>query len=155
MLPYIEFFDWPVLPDHLLEKDGKVVQEKFKDSHSRSELDIFSLHLIENKELLSFIQPYFNFNVEGNSYYQIVGKVLGRHMDVSRTEAWNYIIDPGGDNVLTQWFQTKYGDDKLFEICIPPRKWHRIQVDIQHNVVNQIRPRLSISVYLKNDFNTK
>lgn len=151
MLPYIELFDWPTIPNHLLEHDWKIVQEKYQDKHARPELDIFSLHLIENQQLLDYIQPYFHFDVRGNTYYQVVGKVLGRHIDRNRTQAWNYVIDAGGPNVLTQWFETKYGDDKLFEICIPEQKWHRIQVDIQHDVVNQIRPRLSISVYQKSE----
>ena len=46
----------------------------------------------------------------------------------------NYIIDPGGDNVLTKF----YNDDKeeIDSIKIEPFRWHLFDTTVYHNVVN-------------------
>jgi hypothetical protein len=39
------------------------------------------------------------------SYYNAVSDTMGPHVDTGRNEVWLYVIDPGGDNVETVWYQ--------------------------------------------------
>lgn len=50
------------------------------------------------------------------------------HIDYGRKYAINYIIDPGGNNVITYWT----ADDKqtiLLDTVIQPRRWHILHVN--------------------------
>jgi hypothetical protein len=48
------------------------------------------------------------------------------HYDYGRNFAINYIIDPGGDNVITYW--TNENNEIKFQIKIEPRRWHILKV---------------------------
>jgi len=60
------------------------------------------------------------------------------HFDYGRNYAINYIIDTGGDNVVTYWTE----DDRktiIKEIVIEPRRWHVIKVKPDLHGVKGIR----------------
>lgn len=60
------------------------------------------------------------------------------HFDYGREYAINYVIDPGGDNVVTSWYE----DDKktiIEEVEIEPFRWHIIKVKPTYHGVRGIR----------------
>jgi collagenase-like PrtC family protease len=60
------------------------------------------------------------------------------HFDYGRNYAINYIIDPGGDDVVTYWTE----DDRhtvIKEIKIEPRRWHVLKVKPDWHGVKGIR----------------
>lgn len=76
---------------------------------------------------------------------QIIKDFLIIHTDIFRTTAFNYVIDPGGEDVETCFYDN---NDLLIESYrIEPNKWHKLNVQVRHNVVNLVRPRISITVH--------
>jgi hypothetical protein len=95
------------------------------------------------------------------------------HSDISRTFALNYIIDPGGTDVITSWYQennmplhriktsgwkqadtgiVKYDDLKLLgSVRFEKHKWYLIATDILHDVDNITGSRSSITFSFDND----
>jgi hypothetical protein len=155
MKPYLEYFDWEKIPVEWLDQDGELIQQKYKDSHSPSEREYFSMHSITDKKIIDYCQPFFDFDISNNIYYQVVGKTLGIHMDSGRRTAYNYIIDAGGDEVYTQWYtgrcdthtEEEEKEKLLYQEVIPAHTWHKIAVDIHHDVRGQIRKRSAITVF--------
>jgi len=90
------------------------------------------------------------------------------HVDIRRQFGLNYIIDPGGDNVITSWYQEKglpikrvklkggsqaeegsvvqYDNLKVLESTkFEANKWYLLATDILHDVDNITRDRVSIT----------
>lgn len=67
------------------------------------------------------------------------------HKDSNRFVAYNYVIDPGGDEVFTCFYDE---DQNLIEkVKIEPFKWHKLNVKTFHNVEGMTRPRIGLTVY--------
>lgn len=99
------------------------------------------------EHLIEFTKKYFNF--EHNSQIHIVYQGLPVHKDLMRLEAFNYILDPGGDKVYTCFYE----EDKKFikeKYIIESNRWHRIRTDVYHAVLNQTRPRIALTISAKN-----
>jgi len=96
--------------------------------------------------LLSSIQKYFDFDVYGNSYYQLIKNGIPIHIDVDREIIYNYLLKTGGDKVETVW----YDDDKITEtyrIQIPQHTWHSLDVSTNHTVLGITDTRIAITVH--------
>lgn len=100
-----------------------------------------------NKKVLEkMFEPYFPFDIEHRFGYQYIGENITIHKDMGRFETYNYIIDTGGDNVKTVWFD----EDKttiLHEEVIRPRVWNKLRVDVNHGVFNLTSPRIMMMVF--------
>lgn len=67
------------------------------------------------------------------------------HKDTNRFVAYNYIIDPGGDDVYTCFYDD---DQKLIsKTKIDVGRWHKLDVKTFHNVEGMTRPRIALTVY--------
>jgi hypothetical protein len=131
--------DFPKIPDTLLNEVY------------RSALDnpnVFILEWYENykvhtatDELKEFLKQFFtNHSIQ----VHIIKDTLHIHCDYGRTIAFNYIIDSGGSNVETCF----YNNDRslIYSIKIDEHRWHRLDVSVLHNVINLERPRISITI---------
>jgi hypothetical protein len=77
--------------------------------------------------------------------FQLITADLKMHIDNIVKTKLIYIIEPGGDNVLTNFYDDDFNLTHSYKIM--PRTWHLLKVDVYHNVVN-IEPgktRLSLS----------
>lgn len=89
------------------------------------------------------------------------------HIDATRSYTLMYLVDQGGDNVITRWYKEKDGPlvrperslhsqisniyDKLEEIdsvYIPLRRWCLLHSKIIHGAFNLTRARKSIQISL-------
>jgi hypothetical protein len=90
------------------------------------------------------------------------------HSDIKRMCSLNYIVDTGGDNVVTSWYQgvgkplrrkmksggnqtddgaVYYNDIELLDSVVTQKdKWYLMCTDVLHDVDNITRPRKSISL---------
>lgn len=105
-----------------------------------------SFRLGDSVDLEGFFKPYFSFDTQGRFGYQYIGENILTHKDVGRVETYNFILDTGGDDVTTVW----YDDDKttvIHEEVIKPMVWHKIRVDKYHTVTNITRPRIMMMVF--------
>jgi len=101
----------------------------------------YSVHECEQKLMVELKQLFPNFN----SYlYQCIGDGLPIHKDIDRNDAFNFIINPGGENVETVWYDDNYNE--IHRECIEPNRWHKINVNILHTVKGITNKRLSITV---------
>jgi hypothetical protein len=86
-----------------------------------------------DQRVLDLLQPHFDFDITNSVFYQYIGQRLGIHTDYGRKTVTNYVINTGGENVVTKWFS---GSDVIFETIIEEKRWHKITVDIPHSVDN-------------------
>ena len=132
------YYDFPRLPDDMIEEVYK----------SLKGVDIYPYPLDEYQSFAATqpLQEYTKnlFDFSHNTLVQIIKDNLGLHKDLGRKRAYNYIIEPGGDNVLTCWHDE---EKNLIEShCINVHRWHKLNVDVFHSVENVTRPRISITI---------
>lgn len=119
-------------------------------------------------KIYEFLYPYFGNNIEVS--YQVMTTQLPIHIDDHHRGSFvaNYVLLTGGNNVRTRHWQlpeniveehddyvTADGikgdllgrDHLLHEINIPPKRWHRLQTDIPHDISKINTPRLGITVF--------
>lgn len=100
--------------------------------------------------------------------HKLPGKPVtsGPHVDGPRGDyVLNYCLEPGGDHVLTQWFQqegypviregahrtglylkTFDGLTKIHEVKCPVEQWHGLEIRALHTVANLTSSRLALSI---------
>lgn len=77
--------------------------------------------------------------------YQTMRGEIPVHKDRGRVRAINYILDTGGDNARTVWYEEDY-TTPTHSMKLEERKWHEIDVGIYHNVINIDTVRYAITV---------
>lgn len=106
--------------------------------------EIYKIYDAHN-EIKIFLKEYFDKSIYNIRVQRITSDVK-IHVDHNRTEAINYIIFPGGDNVLTSFYDEKL--NLISEFNIQEQKWHRLKVDINHSVKNVISERIAITLHI-------
>jgi hypothetical protein len=151
---YIEYLNFPTVPEHLIKSPEYVLTGPFEFNTS-----YFKSKTV-NRDLMDWLQIIFPF--EFTALYTISYHTLPIHKDVGITEeacptvgdrsiAINYVINTGGNNVTTQ----VYDEDQLTVLKsekISKQKWHYLTVDKFHGVTG-ILPydkRFSISITVLN-----
>jgi hypothetical protein len=77
--------------------------------------------------------------------FQIIRGDLNVHKDNGTLTKFCYLLDTGGDNVITNFFD----DDKttvLDSVVLEPHRWHVLKVDSFHNVKNIESGRIRFSI---------
>lgn len=136
----------PSIPNHLLHLDPNYIVNNYSNVWKVFDTEVYRQYQV-SKNLIDFLQPFFDFDITANLKYQILSKDIPIHKDVGRIKAINYLIDPGGEDVKTTW----YSDDlvPLFEKEILKNKWHTINTEIKHGIsgIKDKRLALTISIY--------
>ena len=113
-----------------------------------------NLHHVPDNGYYGIFEPYGALNDLGeilfNEPYNTRVHVmwpprLPIHKDSNRYVAYNYIIDPGGDEVYTCFYDDEH--NLIEKIIIEPNRWHRLDVKTFHNVEGMTRPRIAFTVY--------
>jgi hypothetical protein len=94
-------------------------------------------------KLIEFVKDYFSPEYSPKIHVVYIG--LPVHKDLMRPEAFNYILDPGGDKVYTCFYEENRRSIKE-KYIIDTQRWHRIQTDVYHAVLNQSRPRIALTI---------
>ena len=139
---YYQVVDLPKIPEGLAITDPKILRQgknMFSDDPSGD--DWYFTHALSD-ELYNFLQQHFDFKIKAN--YQLIGKQLTPHTDLGRKFAYNYLFLTGGDDVKTRWYDN---EKVIYEVTAPLYTWHRIQVDVTHDISEITSPRLSLSVW--------
>ena len=140
--------------------DGK--QQEIKVS------DWYSTHDVSD-EIYDFLRPHFDNDIQIR--YQVIKKQLPIHIDVgsrSGLHVFNYVLLPGGDNVKTRWWKMPeekqlvlygegtvdiaFGEEQnkeqlLQESIFLPEQWHKLRVDIPHDISKLDSPRVGITLW--------
>ncbi len=75
--------------------------------------------------------------------YQCIYRGVPIHKD-DRDFAFNYIINTGGNNVETVWYDDNYKE--IHRECIEPNKWHQLKVNVLHTVEGITNKRFGITI---------
>ncbi|WP_353484131.1 hypothetical protein [Haliscomenobacter sp.] len=98
-----------------------------------------------NQELTNWIIEHFPIEVELVEYV-VSDRGIFMHTDLGRDCAYNYLIDAGGINIVTEFYNTDQ-IQLLDSIEYQTNKWYKLNVGTPHQVVGtQTRPRFLISV---------
>ena len=135
----IEFLDLPD-PPYFLD----IESIKLKKNDWPGNKEIYGLYDCEN-ELIDFLKSLFP---KCTSFrYQLLRDGIPKHVDVDRVMCYNYILQSGGVNVETVWWDN---DKEIYRTRLPEKKWHKINVSTEHSIENIETERVAISVF-KND----
>ena len=137
---YVEYLDLPEVSDYMARESVKLLENQFS---GRSKA--YSIHWCE-KQLLEYLQTIFPDKEKFR--YQVLRAGVPIHLDKGRIEAYNYIIEAGGKNVETVWYENPHDDyfHEVYRTCIPERKWHKLNVGVRHTVKNIETERFAITV---------
>ena len=118
--------------------------------HGASGWDNFLAWRIDDPEFIKWAQPHFDFDLTEHkrsfTYQSVKPGGLTKHTDYHRRFVYNYILDAGGDEVDTVFFDDVTEDaNEMFRVRIPTYKWNRLHVKTPHEVVGQTRRRLGIT----------
>ena len=75
--------------------------------------------------------------------YQCIYNGLPIHND-NRDVAFNFIIEPGGDNAETVWYDDNYKE--IHRECIEAKKWHQFNTNALHSVEGITNKRFGITI---------
>ena len=146
MSMFYKKLDWNKLPEKYSITDEQYMIENFSHAHPVSEYEYYRQYKYDCKSLCELLQPLFNFDLTDRVFIQIIKNGIGIHKDIGRSKVYNYLLDTGGDNVYTRF----YDEDKkteLFKINIPLHTWHQLDVTGYHNVTGIQQDRISITIY--------
>lgn len=144
LFEYVNFL--PEISDELLITD---VNELYKRKNYFSDdptWDWWYFITPVDDSIYTILQPYFDFPVQ--IFYQLSGTQLTPHIDVGREFCYNYILLPGGPSVKTRWYNND-GTEIIYETVAAAKKWHRLQVDVTHDISEIESPRLSLTLCKK------
>ena len=143
---YYEYKEFPSIPENLLESPDAVINKSTEGMHSAFKFNPFYQTRNAVPELTEWASQIIKqpFSIK----YQIINEGIPIHKDFGRFTALNYILDTGGDNVLTNF----YDNNKVLvdSVCFPPKKWHIIRTDMYHNVTNHTHTRVAVTIVLDN-----
>lgn len=140
MNSYIQHLKFPRLPDEILsqvnfnlaEYDKKV---DYEDKFNYVWTDSFN----------SIINEWCKENICETMYwgFQIISGDLIPHRDQGTLTKINYLLDAGGNSVVTGF----YDDEQklVYSEIIPEHTWHILKADVLHSVIGVERARFAIT----------
>ena len=130
---YLQYFIFPPLPDELLNSINKNLEDYTKRVAGAKNPDTYWWSDDFNTEINQWCQKYICQEMYFG--FQIATGNMVPHKDACTKTKINYVIDTGGSNVLTEFFDDDF-TTKLASYCIEPHRWHIFKADTAHQVIN-------------------
>ena len=132
----------PTIPKELIEDLSSIIDKSNLFDGEAQEEQYASYPV--SQELYDFIQQHFEYPVIVR--YQVIQENLKIHVDKDVEEKYNYIIEAGGNNVITLWHRSKFPKSIYAKLNAQPNTWYLLNVKFPHSVQNVEKPRISITV---------
>jgi len=134
---YTEYVDLPAVPENLIESADNTLARDLRSKRGSYE----TRHV--SPELLEYLRSIFNADIIAQ--YQFFDINVPIHADTTRVRVYNYILDTGGDNVSTGFYEN---GQLVYSVVFQPRKWHYVDTLISHGIhgIHPNRRRMSIGV---------
>ena len=102
-----------------------------------------------SKELKEYLQSFFK--EEAMIKYLVISKPLPLHIDAGTPEyKYNYVIQLGGDNVETIWYDSMNDSrSTLHKVICDANKWYSICNGIPHTVTGLTSTRIIVTAKSK------
>jgi hypothetical protein len=143
---FAQILDWKKIPEQLLFFTEDVIQQELEDCSPYAWYQQFRQYKVSCKKLTDYLQPQFNFDITNRVFYQIVRPGIATHIDTDRVIIYNYLLNTGGPEVYTVWYDTDKTTEK-YRIKIPSFTWHSLDVSTNHTVLGIETVRIAISVF--------
>lgn len=146
------FVSLPVIPQNLLDTlTVSAEHDPVQRTHANGfKTGRYNVHMLDPL-VVEWLSDVLEIKHVRARVQVISSKGMNIHKDVGRTFALNYIIDPGGDNVLTHFYdQSK---ELIESIHIPSKTFHMLRTQVYHSVsgLDPDKQRIALSV----SFDTK
>jgi hypothetical protein len=138
---YIQYLNLPKIPQEIIDtviKDAGI----HRQHHNASVYGSYTWSDYHTVELNSWCKA----NIGDDMYYgiQLMTADIDRHTDRGTKIKLNYLIDTGGDDVITNFYDQD--QETLIESYqIEPLRWHIFKAESPHEIVNITRTRISIT----------
>ena len=164
---YVEYLDIPQIPENLLLTNIEDITSL--ETQKTTPNGLYTTYHAP-AELYEYVkQGFFNNNVQVR--YQVMNGQLPIHVDSDYqgvSHVYNYCIITGGDSVKTRWWEQSVIEDKrisfdgghfdaiwgdeingglLYETVIEPNRWHKLTVNVPHDISKLDYPRASLRVW--------
>ena len=122
---YIQYVNLPSIPEDIIQ-------------NLPTKLDVYKKETIENYHWTDSFNEKLNAwaqeNICKDIYYafQMMTGDIPRHKDIDTKTKFVYIIDTGGSNVVTRFWDNDHM--LLDEYIIEPFRWHILKADTYHSV---------------------
>jgi len=141
---YFRYMDMiPKLSDNLLSEIQESIEEN-KNWFFKEDYEYYQRHEATLK-LREWSAIIFHRIKNRKTCVQVVHEGIHIHKDIARVSTYNYLIDAGGNNVETCFYDDNFSLIK--SIKIEPFRWHKLDVSVNHNVINIQRPRIALTVF--------
>ena len=97
---------------------------------------------VVTKKLQLYVQDLFT--VGHSVSVHVIQNKIAIHKDLGRSVAYNYIINSGGDHAETCFYDNSY--QLIEKHNIKEHCWHRLDVSVNHNVINLVTPRIALTI---------
>lgn len=136
----IEYVNLQKIPMDLIESTEQIKNKPNKSTVAKDYPFFKTFHV--NDDLKKFLESIFPFEIW--CQYQLIFGDIIIHKDPERTLAYNYILDQGGDMVLTNFYSDK--KNLIYSENIKLHQWVKLNTSIFHNVTGLSATRVAISV---------
>lgn len=140
---YFEKISLPNIPNELINSLEEI--ETFRNVYpNKSFSHTYASYEVPSR-LHEFLCQYFDYSICVR--YQIIKNKLPVHIDKGTTEKFNYIIDPGGEEVKTRWWDDLLDPKHIrCEFVLEKNEWYYLNVSLPHDITEIVSPRISITV---------
>ena len=139
---YIQYVNLPQIPEEILDRISRNFDEYRKSPGTQINPDTYWWSDSFNEEINQWGQQ----NICADMYFafQAAAGDLRVHKDHQTKIKLSYLLDCGGDNVLTEFFDDQ--NNKLASYCIEPNRWHIFKADTAHQVINTSPGQIRFSI---------
>ena len=144
------YYDDIILDNSIIDYVWQIYHSSLPMVLSGKNFPSFKLYELPNalsKYLISMIHT-----IDTSVKFAAIQSVTGAqdiHIDNGRTLVYNYVLDSGGENSITCWYDKT--SDVEFNIIdsvkLMPRRWHKLNVLNYHRVNNLTSTRVAITVF--------
>lgn len=140
--------DIPAVPKELIKSLDQIrtlPQVTLYESDGNTyEVDWYRVYTCDSA-LTEWVKAHFPEEVDVVEYI-VSDRAIVMHTDLGRSLAYNYILDTGGENIFTEFYNDSR--DQLIErVEYAVGQWYLLNVSVPHQVNGeQSRPRVLISV---------
>lgn len=138
---YIQYINLPTIPEDIVREAVSAIPIHL-ESQSRNSDETYRWSDFDNQRLDSWCKA----NICEHIYFafQLMVGDLSLHKDKVTKTKFNYLIQPGGDSVVTSFYNDN--QELLDSYCVETARWHIIKVDTYHSVANIAPGQIRFSV---------
>lgn len=127
---FVKYLNLPPVPEDILARINRDFSMYDKKGTDRQHPDIFW-----SDDYNEEVNEWCRENISSDLYFafSILGKDVGIHIDNITTVKLNLVVDPGGSNQLTRFFDTE--GNLLKAYSVPVNRWHILDVIYPHDSV--------------------